>query len=174
MKRFLIVVTILIVSILSISAFLIAKKTASNIVKNEEIHYHAGFVVFENGKKLDFSDTKYMYIKSCTLDGEEDESLEDSQLEKAHLHDNVGDVVHVEGEGAVWGDLFANIKFPIDYSKVTGYINGYEEKDFQNKAINSDDSLVLFVGPVNEKLLTQAVTAKYIEETAANSGPCSD
>lgn len=174
MKRLLIIVSILIASILSISAFFIAKKTASEIVKNEKVHYHAGFVVFENGKKLDFSDTKYMFIKPCTLDGEEDESTEDSQLEKAHLHDNVGDVVHIEGKGAVWGDLFTNIKFPVDYSKVTGYVNGYEEKDFQNRRIDFDDSLVIFIGPVDKKLLSQAVTTKYIEETAAKSGPCSN
>lgn len=174
MKRFLIIVIILIASILSISAFFVAKKTSSKIISNEKIHYHSGFIVFENGKKLDFSDNKYMFIKPCTIDGEEDESTEDSQLEKAHLHDNVGDVVHIEEEGAVWGDLFTNIKFPVDYSKVTGYINGYEEKDFQNQPINSDDSLVLFIGKPDLLLLSKAVTKDRIVEIENSGGGCSD
>ena len=37
-----------------------------------------------------------MRIKPCTEDEEHEDSDEDIQTEKAHLHDFVGDVVHVE------------------------------------------------------------------------------
>lgn len=173
-KKLLFVVLILIAVGLSATAFFVAKKTASKIVEKEKIHYHAGFIVFENGKKLDFSDTKYMFIKPCTLDGEEDETTEDSQLEKAHLHDSVGDVVHIEEEGAVWSDLFTNIKFTVDYSKVTAFINDQKVSGLETQPISSNDSLVLFLGNVDEKLLSQAVTTQYIEDTAKKSTTCSD
>lgn len=159
---------------LSATAFFVAKKTASQIVKKEKIHYHAGFVVFENGRRLTFSDTKYMFIKPCTLDGEENEEIEDSQLEKAHLHDNVGDVIHIEEEGAVWSDLFTNIEFYVDYSKVTAFINGQKVSGFETQSIKSNDSLVLFIDYVDEKLLSQAVTTQYIEDTAKKSTTCGD
>lgn len=174
MKKILFVTLILIAVGLSVTAFFVAKKAASKIVNEQKIHYHAGFVAFENGNKLDFSDTKYMFIKPCTVEGEEDESIEDSQLEKAHLHDNVGDVVHIEGEDAVWGDLFTNIKFPVDYSEVTAFINGQKVSSFETQPIGSNDSLVLFFGNVDEKLLSQAVTTQYIEDTAKKSTTCGD
>ena len=144
------------------------------VIPTEKIHYHAGFVVFENGKKLDFSDNKYMSIKPCTLNGEEDETKEDPQVEKAHLHDNVGDVVHIEEEGAIWRDLFTNIKFEVDYSRVAGYINGASVPNFELQPINQFDSLVLFVGSTDKSLISQAVTKEYIEEWGEKSSTCAD
>src|SRR4051812_30234652 len=75
----------------------------------KELHYHAGFQVYENGKQKSFADIAYMHDKPCTGKKAEEEK-EDEQIEKAHLHDLVGDVVHVHRENATWGDLFKNIK----------------------------------------------------------------
>ncbi len=180
-KYTLVMIAVSLAVILSAAAFLISIKISSAISKNivsktqaEKIHYHAGFIIFSNGKKLDFSDNKYMFIKPCTVDGKEIEVEGDEQIEKAHLHDNVGDLVHVEEKDAKWRDLFMNIKFPIDYSKTTAYINGKVVPDFQSQQINLDDSLVLFIGKVDTRLLSQGVTKDYIEAQAAKSGTCSD
>src|SRR3989344_6791336 len=90
--------------------------------KEKEIHYHAGFQVYFDGKLQDFSGAKYMTVNPC---GEEENGQENEQLEKAHHHDGVGDVVHVETEGAKWLDLFKNIRFNSDSSNpVEGYVNG--------------------------------------------------
>lgn len=169
-KKYLYILGGLIILLLGLSSFFLSKR--ENI--SNKVHYHAGFIVFENEKKLDFSDTKYMFIKPCTLDGEENEEMEDSQLEKAHLHDNVGDVIHIEEEGAVWSDLFTNIEFYVDYSKVTAFINGQKVSGFETQSIKSNDSLVLFIDYVDEKLLSQAVTTQYIEDTAKKSTTCGD
>lgn len=151
------------------------QKPTPNPVAEAKIHYHAGFIVFDNGKKIDFSDTKYMQIKPCLVNGQEEKiTSADSQIEKAHLHDNVGDVVHVEEDGARWGDLFTNIKYDLDYSKVTAYINGQKIEDLKSTPINKDDSLVIFVGKVNQKLLSQTLTKEYIEEKGKSSSSCSD
>ncbi|HVA97031.1 MAG TPA: hypothetical protein VND99_05245 [Candidatus Acidoferrales bacterium] len=166
---------IIIFTILLIGAASIAFILYNRVQAQQKIHYHAGFVVFKNNTKLSFSDKKYMYTKPCTLNGKEDTTNENDQLEKAHLHDNVGDVVHIERSGAVWQDLFTNIKFPLDYSKTEGFINGQKVTNYQTQPIKPDDSLVVFMGNNDiTKDLKQAPTKDYMERMAKKSGTCSD
>jgi hypothetical protein len=142
------------------------------IFPEKKIHYHAGFVVFQDNKKLDFSDNKYMNVKPCTTGEEEDEAGEDEQIEKAHLHDNVGDVVHIEQIDAKWKDLFINLHYAMDYSKVTAYINGQKVSNFENQPIRAYDSVVVFIGNVDEKRLQEAVKKNYIMEKEKKSDGC--
>lgn len=158
----------------AVIATLVGFFTLNKLRTKEKIHYHAGFVVFENGKKIDFSIAKYMYMKPCTLGDKEDESKEDVQLEKAHLHDNVGDVVHIEENDAKWKDLFTNIGYAVDYKKVSAYVNGTLVNNIQDQPIKSGDSLVLFIGSYDKSLLSQAVTKEYIEDKAKKSVSCGD
>ncbi|HKB88069.1 MAG TPA: hypothetical protein VKC53_00300 [Patescibacteria group bacterium] len=178
-KKIIYIVLIIIIATIGIFAYFKSKKT----VVSEEIHYHAGFVVFDNGKKVDFSDLKYMNVEPCTVPGKkEEETPEHNQLEKAHLHDGVGDVVHVHRLDSKWGDLFTNIKYPIDYSKVTAFINNQEVADIQNITIKPYDSLVIFIGTVDKRslasqdpgknLLLQAVTVDHIKNTESMSESC--
>jgi len=78
------------------------------VERAEDAHYHAGFVVYIDGVKQDYSDYKYMNFIPCS-EHDAKKSKAEEQIEKAHLHDSVGDVVHVHRTGAVWGDLFKNI-----------------------------------------------------------------
>ena len=158
------------VVLLSITMIFISKK----LFIPQETHYHAGFVVFKNDKKINFSDVKYMFLEPCTLNKNNDNSPTDIQIEKAHLHDNVGDVVHIERTGAKWQDLFTNIHFLINYSKTTGYINGEKVANYQLQPIKPDDILVVFIGKEDQKLIRQAVTKDYIEKMAKKSTTCGD
>lgn len=147
----------------------------SKISEKKEVHYHAGFVVFKDDKKIDFSDFKFMRVKPCLVDkSNHEESPEDIQSEKAHLHDNVGDVVHIEGVGATWKDLFTNIKYDLDYNFAKVYINGKEVNDFKNRSIQPDDSAVILIGKNKSDHLKDAVSRSYIEEKAANSVDCGE
>jgi hypothetical protein len=150
----------------------------SKSVKKEEpkeVHYHAGFVVFDNTQKVDFSDSKYMSVFPCEIEGEEKEkSVEEIQIEKAHLHDGVGDVVHVEAENSKWRDLFTNLDYEIDYASVSAYLNGNPTQNFQDLPITAYDSLVLFTGDVDQNLLPQAVSKDRIIEVEATSVECGD
>jgi hypothetical protein len=141
----------------------------------QKTHYHAGFVVFANNKKVDFSSAKYMSVSPCTLKSNDDDDMSpgDIQREKAHLHDYVGDVVHVERTGAKWGDLFTNLHYPVDNSTATAYINGQRVQDFQNTPIRVEDSIVIFMGK-NDMAhdLKQAVTKTHIREAAKKSEDC--
>lgn len=158
------------IATITIIAFFLWKKQ----IPQAEIHYHAGIVVFENNKKLDFSDTKYMYTKPCLVGGGEDTKNVNVQMEKAHLHDNVGDVVHVEAQGATWQDLFTNIRYPINYSKTTGYINAQKIPNFQQTSIQPFQSLVVFIGENDPKFLSAGVTKEYIETKSKESKGCGE
>jgi len=160
----------IILFVLLYSAFLYVGK----LLTPKKVHYHAGFVVFENDKKKDFSDFKYMRIKPCLLDQNQKDSKEDIQAEKAHLHDSVGDVVHIEGENALWRDLFQNIRYKLDYSKAFTFINGSKVKNFENQKIQPYDSIVILIGSNKSNHLQDAVPKNYIEEKAAKSVDCGD
>lgn len=140
--------------------------------KTPGVHYHAGFVVFQNNKKVDLSDNQYMYFSACSVNNKQDASVINGQIEKAHLHENIGDLVHVEAKGAIWKDLFTNIGFTLDETSSVGYINGREEPNFLTRPIRPYESLVVFIGDNNRELLNQAVTKDYILDMAKNSTLC--
>ena len=82
------------------------------------------------------------------------------------MHDNIGDVVHVERNGAKWKDLFTNIKYGLNYSEAEAYINGNKVSGFQNRPIEAYDSLVVFIGTRNDfdQFLSKTVTREHIQE----------
>ena len=169
------ILRIAVVLIVAVIAFAGVKEYKA-VTTPQKTHYHAGFVVFVNNKKIDFSKAQYMSISPCILHGKEadDASPSSIQLDKAHLHDFVGDVVHVERTGAKWGDLFVNIHYPMDYLKVTAYINGKQVQDIQDQPIILDQSVVFFIGKNDlQKDLKQAVTKAHIEWEAKHSVECS-
>ncbi len=142
----------------------------------EEIHFHAGFQVYVNNQMLDFSDFKYMQIKPC---GGDDHS-EDEQIEKAHLHDGVGDVVHAHREGGTWRDLFTNIKYQIPNDKdpiagnIVGYVNGQLVPQIFSMPIIANSSAVFFIGQntdLEQKVVTR-VTQEHIKEVEKKSENC--
>ncbi len=137
----------------------------------DEVHYHAGFQVYVDDVKQDFSDFKYMKIEPCGTD----HSQGDDQLEKAHLHDNIGDVVHVHRDGATWGDLFANIKYPLP-EDVTGYVNGQLVPKILTMPIIANASVVFLAGEntnISEKIAAR-VSQERIAEIEKKSEKCGD
>ena len=157
---------ILILAIVLVTGFFILNK-------QEEIHYHAGFQVYVNNELQDFSDLAYMQIEPCGEDEHEQVTEEHEQIERAHLHEGVGDVVHVHRDDAVWGDLFTNIGFPIE-SESRAFVNGNLVEGFLDRPIQPYESVVILSGEnseINEKL-KNAVTREQIEETEAKSESC--
>ena len=165
---------LLLIGLLSIIIISVAVVLVFNKKEIKKFHYHAGFAVYKDDKKIDFMDFKYMVVKPCSLDKRErKESDEDNQIEKAHLHDMTGDVVHVERENSKWSDLFKNLKYNIDYGSITAYINGKKVDNIQNLVIHPYDSLVVLIGKNNaEKPLSNAVTIKHIKEAEKRSENC--
>lgn len=124
----------------------------------EQVHYHAGFTVYVEGVKQDYSDYKYMNFRPCTEE-ETKKTKKDEQIEKAHLHDGVGDVVHVEHVGAKWGDLFKNIGVELA-----------EKPDILQQEIVPNSSVVITIG--KEVANPEYVTLEHIKEVEAKSELC--
>jgi hypothetical protein len=136
------------------------------------VHYHAGFQVYRDGRLVDFSDVRYMHLKPCTT---EVNASRDEQMEKAHLHDLVGDVVHVHRSNARWGDLFRNMKYEIDsLGSLTGFVNGREVDGILNYPINAYDSVVLLIGEHDNpaKYLKKAVRKDHVLMVENTSEDC--
>lgn len=139
----------------------------------EPVHFHAGFQVYKDDVLQDYSGLEYMHVKPCGEDEHSGLSAEEEQIEKAHLHDNNGNVVHVHREGVVWGDLFRNMKVEVNPQEV--YVNGrIFEGNFLDYPIKAFDSIVIFEGEntgVEEKLVN-AVTKEYIVQAEKKSENC--
>ncbi len=168
-------VALLIFIILGGSAvFFFVHKNKTTPPAEQKVHYHAGFQVYVDGVKQDFSDFKYMNLVPCSKNPK-NQPPEDPQLEKAHLHDRVGDVVHIEHEGAVWGDLFKNIHYSFDTTKqIVGYVNDQKVSDIFSTHIKPNDSVVIVVGSQKnvQQYLKNKVTQAHIAEISKKSESC--
>lgn len=115
-----------------------------------------------------------MHIKPCTEEVEEYDPAEE-QYEKAHLHDYVGEVVHVHRLGATWGDLFTNLGVRFATPSVA-YSDGIEVDDIMNTVITADSRVLILVGEntaVEEKLATLP-NVDLIRQVENNSESCGD
>lgn len=135
------------------------------------VHYHAGFHIYIDGKLQDYSSTEFMHLKPC---GAHDDTgdKEDEQLEKAHLHDNVGDVIHVHRNDVVWDDVFTNLKVKLPKTSVSAYINGKKITDIKKYPVKAYDSLVLMIGKNDMAYLKDAVTVNHIKQNEKKSESC--
>ncbi|TXH00388.1 MAG: hypothetical protein E6P95_03615 [Candidatus Moraniibacteriota bacterium] len=138
----------------------------------EHVHYHAGFKVYVDNRLQDYSGYQYMNYTPCS-EHDEKKSKEEEQMEKAHLHENVGDVVHVHRIGAVWGDLFTNIKvsFPSD-KKITGYIDGRKVEEIMSTPIEAYTTAIILVGESDASRGGEVVSRAHIEEVEKKSELC--
>lgn len=123
-----------------------------------ETHYHANFAIYVNGKREPFNNPLiYEELNSCSV-----ETVEVmTPGERAHMHDNVNDVVHVEDDAVTWGNFFQNIDWTVnsryidnsekvmasdDTNKVSFILNGQEISDPTSRVINSKDRLLVSYG----------------------------
>ena len=175
MKKIYLFLLLGLVSIIATSIVIVRLRSQQS--SGHDIHYHAGIKIYVDGKPQDFSSIRYMSITPC---GEEkhDSTPEEKQLQKAHFHEGIDDVVHVHAEGATWGDLIKNIKLNLDSSKeVAGYSNENTKiEDILNTPIVADESIVIVVGDQSSAsaYLKDKVTIDHIKEVEKMSELCGD
>lgn len=141
--------------------------------KPDSVHYHANFALYIDGQREEFKSARYYTeIASCTL------SNEMVPVERAHMHDNVNDVVHIEDHSVTWGQFFTNIGWTIgptaimapgdtihaedDTSKLHLILNGLDYTDFgglQNTVIHDKDKLLVSYGNESDALLKKQFSA---------------
>ena len=73
------------------------------------VHYHANFAVYINGAREQFKDPSYYEdVMACTPTGNDM-----TPAERAHMHENINDAVHVHDHAVTWGQFFTNIGWSI-------------------------------------------------------------
>lgn len=72
--------------------------------KHDDVHYHANFALYINGKREEFKGAQY-YTETEVCAAEKTMT----PAERAHMHDNINNVVHVEDDATTWGQFFTNL-----------------------------------------------------------------
>jgi hypothetical protein len=135
-------------------------------------HYHAGFYLYINGVLQDFTDIQYMHTTFCELDNVQKNSSPLPE-EKAHLHDGVGDVVHVHSKDVKWIDLFDSFGYRFPFNKtVVGYKDGHEVKDIMNQVIIPQESVIIAVGDTKNIDIKRYVPLSHIKDVESKSESC--
>ena len=72
--------------------------------KPDGVHYHANFALYINSKQEQFKGQQYYEeTEMCS------ENTAMTPAGRAHMHDNINNVVHVEDHAVTWGQFFANL-----------------------------------------------------------------
>jgi hypothetical protein len=141
--------------------------------KVDSVHYHANFALYINGQREEFKGMGYYSeVEMCTLNTAMVPS------ERAHMHDNVNNVVHVEDHSVTWGQFFTNLGWMMGptfiaspdgtiYSensnkKLNLMLNGQDYTDFggmQNTVIKDTDKLLVSFGDESTTSLKQQYNA---------------
>ena len=147
--------------------------------KVESVHYHANFALYVNGQREEFKGIGYYTeVESCSLD----KSM--VPTERAHMHDNVNNVVHVEDHAVTWGQFFTNLGWVMGptsmispdgtvyaengANKLHLVLNGDDYTDLsglQNTIIKDKDKMLVSFGDEADSVLQQQYSS--IPSTAA-------
>lgn len=140
--------------------------------KPVHMHYHANFAVYINGQREQFKDPA-LYEESGSSCSEEQQM---TPTERAHMHDNVNDVVHVHDHAVTWGQFFTNLGWVVDARvidtgsqsllsdaghKITFILNSVIMDNVSNRVIGDQDKLLVDYG-------SDLATAKNEFETITN------
>ena len=155
-------------------------------------HYHANWAIVVDGRPFDLTADRYMEdVARCKAN-----PAHMDPEDRVHLHENVGDAVHVHAGGATWGHLLANLGFGLgrDYLVTDAgvrlaseaprtlkfVLNGQPVDEVHNRAIASTDRLLISYGtePVDSVVRTQfpqvatsAARLNTLPDPASCSGP---
>ena len=139
-------------------------------------HYHANFAIFINGQRELFKDTFYYEAVGPSCNAGE----QMTPHERAHMHDQVNDVVHVHDHAVTWGQFFINLGWDVNpmfvktptallaadsAHKVTFMLNGRVEPNIQNLLIGDKDKLLVDYGASSSATLEQEY--KAVPDSAA-------
>jgi hypothetical protein len=104
---------------------------------NDQVHYHANFAVFIDGKRQEFKDFRYFEeVQSC--------AAHDTPRSRVHMHDNNDHIVHVHDFIVTWADFFTNIGWSLNDTLLFDGKTAYSAPQFVlngQKTSSSDQQL---------------------------------
>ncbi len=132
-------------------------------------HYHANWDVYIDGEQQKFEDPSfYEEVANCNVNDEADIK------HRAHMHDDVYDVVHVHADGVTWGQFLENINSTAqpnylrihsesfaneDGKKVTYILNGKQLDSLNGVIIGDQDKLLINYGDESPEVIQQRYDA---------------
>jgi len=146
--------------------------------KPDRTHYHANFAVYINGQREQFKGPTY-YEETVACSAEE----KITPAERAHMHNDINDVIHVHDHAVTWEQFFNNIGWSIgpDFISTRGalYQNSGDSKlhiilngqdltgiAITNRTIGDLDKLLVSYGTDSASQLQQEYNA--VPSTAKN------
>jgi hypothetical protein len=151
----------------------------------DQVHYHANFAVYINGKREEFKGPQY-YQEVAICSSTTGITI---PQQRTHMHDDINSLIHVHDHAVTWGQFFENLGWYVgpdfiqtdsdtryvadETNKLNIVINGQDYTGLQaitNNVIKDRDRLLLSFGDVDQKTLDQqfksvASTAKHYDES---------
>jgi hypothetical protein len=154
-------ITYLIYIIIPIGLFILAL-TFFKSTPHEAVHIHAGFKIFLNNQLQDYSDDKYMNYSMCGEDGSYDDGY------RTHLHNGIGDVLHVHIGGTTWRHFLEELGFDFKSNPTVAVLNGENVGDYLDRQIQDLDSIVIVAGDYTDfdQMTMNAVAKDWIVEVS--------
>lgn len=135
------------------------------LVKDTAPHYHANFAIFVDGKRLALEGpTFYEEVAACSTN-------EEDPKHRAHMHEQINNVVHVHDDVVTWADFFANLRYSLgdrvlqlddtvlvdnqNGKSLTFILNGEPVEKIANSVIGNEDVLLVSYGAENEATIKQ-------------------
>ncbi len=100
------------------------------------IHYHANFAVYINGQREQFKDSSYYEEETACKDGKNI-----VPADRAHMHDQINDVVHAHDHAVTWGQFFNNVGWTIgnDFIATRDRLYQNNDKSILHIVLNGQD-----------------------------------
>jgi len=79
--------------------------------EHEGTHYHTGFTFIVNGEVQEYSGIEFMQLSPCSIDHDDEQAHEESTdpKDRIHLHNQIGNVVHVHVDDVTWKELLTSL-----------------------------------------------------------------
>lgn len=169
--------TFILVFVLGVGAFafLLNDTDVKMAVEPEDTHYHAGFQIYVNDELQDFSGSEFMHYSPCSTEPEDDHDSDDPK-DRIHLHNNVGNVVHVHADDVTWEEIFESLDIEeylelmqIHYSKDTEW----SVNVLDNRPKPYESVIFTFDGEYSrDQLIEDIVNMKVIEDAEYDVENC--
>lgn len=138
-------------------------KQEAEVVSEEAYHAHYDLKVYLNGKMVDTSLSKYQSTEELELD------------EGTHLHDGIGNVIHLHKKNVPLSQFFNSIKLSIPENTagrtLKVFVNGKQNSDLLNYVPQDLDRILVSYGGESEKTL-EVQTGSVTDQACIYSEKC--
>jgi hypothetical protein len=115
---------------------------------SDSVHYHANFALYIQGQREQFKDPSYYEEETACKSGKDM-----TPTDRAHMHDNISDIVHVHDHATTWGQFFNNLGWSIgrDFIETRDQMYQNDGNNVLHVILNGQD--LTGINPLNNKVI---------------------